>query len=178
MILLDFLVNNVDRNKNNYGIIVSEYGEVKFSPLFDNSTIDMSYIPKEYQKLNGYLIHKQVLLNCLYENYYEDIKYFTNTCWKNKDQIMSKVAVLSKSELDSEETERLMSIIEANTNMIVEKEESRQKEKGEQPLEEAPKLVRTQQNLNNQGKINLVFILLSISLILIFTTLMLLFKMN
>jgi len=176
MLMLDFIVNNVDRSHENYGLIISEYGEVKFSPLFNNSMLEHHDIPYGYQQINGFLINKIALLNCLYEKYYDEIKRVASNCLYNKEDIIVYIKKISKNELDSDENEWFINIIIDNINMIIEKEQSRNN--NEPDLSEIPKLVRTKSNLNNQGKINLVYILLSISLILIFTTLILLFKIS
>jgi len=192
MIMLDFIINNVDRNKNNYGLIISEYGEVSFSPLFDNSTIDIPSMPKGYQQINGFLINKNKLLDCLYTNYYEDIRYTTQTCLRNRETLSNKVYDLCSNELGISDQEWFFGTFNNNLNMIVDKELNNEDNRDESSttltdkskVEEGPKLVRTKPTTsndittNNAGKINLILILLSISLVLILTTLIILFKLK
>jgi len=189
MIMLDFLTGNVDRSKNNYGLIISEYGEVNFAPLFDNATIDMPGFPNGYQQINGFLLKKSDLLNYLYANYYDDIKSITDTCVKNRDTLNNKVFDLSSKELDTEEQSWFLSKFNQNLNMIIDKEismhtelkdEANDPEKEIAKESEELKLVRINKENNkvpnNSGKINLILIILSISLVLILTTLTILFK--
>ena len=193
MIILDFIVNNVDRAKDNYGLIINEYGEVRFAPLFDNSTIYVPKIPKGYQQINGFFIAKNNLLDCLYKNYYEDIKSITQTCLHNRESLNNKVYDLCSKELDPEEQSWFLGTFNENLNMVVDKElglddsyektQTEQKEESNEsvnevvePVEEGPKLVRTKPISSNEGKINLIMILLVVSLIFITTTLLILFK--
>ncbi len=203
MIMLDFIVNNVDRNQNNYGLIISEYGEVRFSPLFDNSTIDIPSMPKGYQQINGFLVDKTRLLDNLFKNYYDDIKGITSMCLNNRDSFSNKVFNLCSNELDSNEQEWFLSTFTNNINMVAEKELNKNgvlDYSNEEELrtenninvkaskvENGPKLVKTKpiQNSNpsevisnKDGKINLIFILLVISLVLITITFIILFKLG
>lgn len=194
MIMFDFLVNNVDRNQNNYGLKISEYGDVSFAELFDNSTTGIPGMPKGYQQINSYLIEKNKLLNCLHTYYYDDIKDFSQQCVSNEEDIKNSIDYLCSNELSNQERKKFMSKFDNNMSMIVEKEKERQanneiKENNagilnESKVEEGPKLARTKpattNNIitNNEGKINLIIILIGISLVLILTTLIILFKIS
>lgn len=180
MIMLDFITNNVDRNKNNYGIVLSEYGDVSFAPLFDNSTIHIPSIPEGYQQINGHLIAKSDLLNCLFNHYYDDIKVFSQKCSNSEEEVISSVSNLCSHELDFNEHQWFMSKFIPNIKMVAEKEQSRQiADDQQQKVEEGPKLVRNKPtDLNDTGKINLILMLMFMSLILITITFTILFKIN
>lgn len=105
MIMLDYLVGNVDRNMNNYGLIVSEKGEISFSPLFDNSTIEIPSMPKEYQQVNGFLIDRKEFLECLFKNYRSDIKDFTDKCYSESATLETLTSALCQKELTESEKE-------------------------------------------------------------------------
>lgn len=185
MIMLDFVVNNVDRNKNNYGFIISEDGCVRFAPLFDNSTIAIPDMPKGYQQVNGFLINKQQLLNCLYTGYYDDIKVFTQHCVQNGTQILASVDNLCTEELSPGEQEWFLGEFTSNLHTVAKTEITKAEEPVEnQNLDVGPKLVRTKpepkkeetSTTNNEGKINIIMLLLSVSLVIILITIIFLFK--
>ena len=181
MIMLDYVTNNVDRNKNNYGVILSGYGDVSFAPLFDNSTIHIPSIPEGYQQINGYLIPKSNLLNCLFNHYYDDIKVFSQKCSNSEEEVISSVSNLCSHELDFSEQQWFMSKFVPNIKVVAEKEQSRQiADDQQQKVEEEPKLVKKKPttDLNDAGKINLILMLISMSLILISITFIILFKIG
>lgn len=50
--IFDYLIGNSDRHQSNWAVIVDD-GEIRWSPLYDNSSSLCAYVPEE--KINGYL---------------------------------------------------------------------------------------------------------------------------
>lgn len=185
MLMLDYLVNNKDRNRNNCGLIIREDGSIRFSPLFDNSAIIIPGLPDGYQQINGFLVNKTELLNCLFSNYYEYISGISQYCANNGEQMINNVANLCNQELDSSDTECFLAPFANSVYEVAQKELTKDEEqvKG-QNLDVGPKLVKIKPESpeetttpNNGGKINIVMLLLSISLVFILITIIMLFKL-
>ena len=75
MMIFGYITNQVDRNLNNYGLICNKKTkEYRFAPLFDNSIISLPNLDETQCSFNGYICSRNKLIDCLFENYYEDIK--------------------------------------------------------------------------------------------------------
>jgi hypothetical protein len=114
MIMLDLITNNIDRNNNNYGIIIDQNGNVRFTPLFDNSTIHIPGQPNNGRRINGAMIDRDKLLIVLLKNHYKEIKSITEKCCDNTFEMLEYIRSLYNQELSEDEADYFLRTITDN----------------------------------------------------------------
>jgi len=121
MIIFDILTNQVDRNNNNYGIVHNKKnGHTRFSELFDNSTIYIPGLPQTHHNLNGFLIERTALINCLISNYGEDVNDIISHLIEKKDGIIEKTQSLAQKTLSPNEQQMFLPLFVTNINNLCE----------------------------------------------------------
>lgn len=121
MIIFDILTNQVDRNNDNYGIIYDKKnGTIRFSELFDNSTIYIPGLPNTHYCLNGFLIDRKLLMGCLLDNYGEYVNDIVAPIVENREAVLEKTRSLSQKTLTPSEQEMFMPLFEKNLNDVCE----------------------------------------------------------
>lgn len=75
MIIFDFIIFNIDRHLNNFGLIEKDNMPYKFSPLFDNGLSLFSYFSdEELSKLSDFHLDKKLKVKPFNTNPYKQIK--------------------------------------------------------------------------------------------------------
>lgn len=75
MIIFDFIIFNIDRHLNNFGLIEKDNRPYKFSPLFDNGLSLFSYFSdEELSKLSNFHLDKKLKTKPFNANSYKQIK--------------------------------------------------------------------------------------------------------
>lgn len=122
MIIFGYITNQVDRNLNNYGLICNKKTkEYRFAPLFDNSIISLPNLEENQCSFNGYICNRNKLIDCLFENYYEDIKEKVTYIINNKTRLIQIIDIIAKQNLDIKSYNTLMEKIIKNISYIEEK---------------------------------------------------------
>ncbi len=122
MIIFGYITNQVDRNLNNYGLICNKKTkEYRFAPLFDNSIISLPNLDENQCSFNGYICSRNKLIDCLFENYYEDIKEKVTYIVNNKTRLIQIIDIIAKQNLDIKSYNLLMEKIIKNISYIEEK---------------------------------------------------------
>lgn len=119
MIIFDLLINQADRHFNNYGVIIDKKTcKIRFSTLFDNSTIYMPGVPENYYNLNGVLIDRSQMISCLLSNYGEYVDDTIGSLCEKKYEIIEKTSNVAKRELTGKTNSWFMPIFERNLENI------------------------------------------------------------
>lgn len=122
MMIFGYITNQVDRNLNNYGLICNKKTkEYRFAPLFDNSIISLPNLDENQCSFNGYICSRNKLIDCLFENYYEDIKEKVTYIVNNKTRLIQIIDIIAKQNLDIKSYNLLMEKIIKNISYIEEK---------------------------------------------------------
>lgn len=122
MIIFGYITNQVDRNLNNYGIICNKKTkEYRFAPLFDNSIITLPNLEENQCSFNGYICDRNKLIDCLFDNYYEDIKEKITYIIDNKTRLIKIIDIISKQNLDLTNYNKLMEKIIKNISYLEQK---------------------------------------------------------
>lgn len=122
MMIFGYITNQVDRNLNNYGLICNKKTkEYRFAPLFDNSIISLPNLDETQCSFNGYICSRNKLIDCLFENYYEDIKEKVTYIVNNKTRLIQIIDIIAKQNLDIKSYNLLMEKIIKNISYIEEK---------------------------------------------------------
>ena len=109
MIMLDIITNNVDRNNNNYGLVLDENNSIRFAHLFDNSTITIPGLPSNKRRVNGFMIDRDKLLKSLFQNHYNDIGDISKFCSENKTELLDYLRTICNSNLELDESNNFLS---------------------------------------------------------------------
>lgn len=173
MIMLDFLTNNVDRSKNNYGLLVRE-NKVSFAPLFDNSTISIPGVPPNVQQINGFYMNKDVLLNSLVKYYPNEIRGFVTKAQSDEFKMFSEKICrkeLTNSEFNCFWNKNFMNNLAKIDTVDLENAENLSTNHSEGiAKDKSPKLTRTKPKTSeNGGHINVIGLTLLILLAEIIT---------
>ena len=112
-IMLDLITGNQDRNPNNYGLIQKADGTIEFAPLYDNSAIDIPHFSKELTgkeltQINGFMMDRNDMLNCLYEQHYEHISPITMELLEHQEEYNQFLTETCDRELDKKEEDWLL----------------------------------------------------------------------
>ena len=101
MIIFSYITNQVNRNLNNYGLICNKKTkEYRFAPLFENSIISMPNLTEDQCCFNDKVCNRNRLIDCLFENYYEDIKEKVTYIINNKTRLIKIIDIIAKQNLD------------------------------------------------------------------------------
>lgn len=173
MIMLDFLTNNVDRNKNNYGLLMGE-DRVSFAPLFDNSTISIPSVPDNVQQINGFFMNKDVLLNSLVKYYPNEIRSFVTKAQSDEFRMFSERICgkeLTNNEFNCFWNKNFVNnLAKINTVDLENAENLSMNHSEEMAKDKGPKLTRIKpNNTENGGHINVIGLSLLILLVEIIT---------
>ena len=104
-----------------YGILYNEETkQLRFSPLFDNSTIHLPGIPENLCQINGFFMDKKQMMSVLINQYGEYTSSIINTIVNNKDEIVKKSGDVAERVLTSKEKNWVMPIITENINVLSE----------------------------------------------------------
>lgn len=119
MIVFDALIGNTDRNPSNYGIIVNhETGNIRFAPLYDNSTcLGISMVEHRLRKcydIKGNLIDRLHTDTVMHHHIVGKITIDRHMQYKEKDV------------WDMKETARILGMIEGKRKELIEKVENEQ----------------------------------------------------
>lgn len=115
MLIFDVLMNHKDRNDNNYGVIYNEKtGNIRFSPLFDNSTIYMPDIPENLCQINRFFMDKKQMMSILITRYNEYTEPFISEIETKQDEIIQKCEYVATNVLTPAQQDLIMSIIKEN----------------------------------------------------------------
>jgi len=115
MIVFDLLINQMDRTNNNYGIIHNRIDNTtRFAPLFDNSAIYIPGLPEDHVQLNGILINRKKMIECLIDNFGEYVLDVMKPIVENEESIVTRTDDLAKKTLSVEEQNWFMSNFKKN----------------------------------------------------------------
>ena len=114
MIMLDLITNNVDRSNNNYGIIIDEFRNIRFTPLFDNSTIRIPGIPNNGRRIYGTIVDRDKLLRVLFKSHYEYIKSIAERCCDDREEILTSIRKICNQELSERDANEFLQTITNN----------------------------------------------------------------
>lgn len=114
MLMLDIITNNVDRNNNNYSLVLDSNNNFRFAHLFDNSTIHIPGLPDNKRRVNGFMIDRDKLLNALFKNHYNDIEYIAKLCSNNKNELINYTRKLCNDNLEQDEANAFLTPITQN----------------------------------------------------------------
>jgi len=114
MIMLDIITNNVDRNNNNFALVLDEQGSFRFANLFDNSTIHIPGLPDNKRRINGFMVDRDKLLNVLFKNHYNDIADISILCSNNKTELLDYIRKLANQNLKHDEATAFLTPITQN----------------------------------------------------------------
>ena len=104
MLVFDLLVGQADRSPSNYGCIInSEDKELRFSPLFDNSTLSKPFIPKSCISLNHMLMDRAITAEVCRKKFGAQFEKCCNTILKKRKKI---IWMIEKSQYISNERTR------------------------------------------------------------------------
>lgn len=121
MIVFDLITGQKDRNSNNYGLLYNQVTkQMRFSPLFDNSTIHLPGIPENLCQINGFFMDKKQMMSVLLTHYGEYTSNIINSIVDNKDEIVKRSGDVAERVLTSKEKDWVMPIITDNINMLSE----------------------------------------------------------
>ena len=116
MILFDSIINQSERKFEDYGIIChKDTKRYTFAPLFDNvfpsilKNNDVFYF-------NGITCNRYELMECLFYNYYDQIKNKVEYILTNKDKILKNIDIIAKYNLDLNTYMMLINNITTNLN--------------------------------------------------------------
>ena len=122
MIIFSYITNQVHRNLNNYGLICNKKTkEYRFAPLFENSIISMPNLTEDQCCFNDKVCNRNRLIDCLFENYYEDIKEKVTYIINNKTRLIKIIDIIAKQNLDINNYNILMEKIIKNISYIEKK---------------------------------------------------------
>lgn len=154
MIIFGYITNQVDRNLNNYGLICNKKTkEYRFAPLFDNSIINMPNLEENQCSFNGYICDRNKLIDCLFEDYYEEIKEKVSYIIDNKTRLIKIIDIIAKQNLDINNYNLLMEKIIKNISYI------------EKKYQEKNHIVPN----NNAGYVNMLNMLIILIVIAVFS---------
>lgn len=109
MLFFDIITGNLDRNNRNFGLIIGK--EIRFSPLFDNSTISIPNASYNNRIVHGFNIDQLDIYNYLMTNHFDAIEEIFNNC-KDIENINNLITYCSKDLLSEKEynwlTQRIM----------------------------------------------------------------------
>lgn len=114
MIMLDIITNNVDRNNNNYCLVLDENNNIRFAHLFDNSTITIPGLPSNKRRVNGFMIDRDKLLKRLFQNRYNNISDFSKLCSENKTELLDYLRKVCNANLEVDEANNFLAQITQN----------------------------------------------------------------
>lgn len=121
MIILDLVTGQIDRNNDNYGIVANpETDKSRFAQLFDNSTIHIPGLPTNFYYINGFLIDRKQMINCLLSNYGEYATDIIGNMVDNRDEIISRTEHFASQELSQTEKKWFMTIFKNNLDTMSE----------------------------------------------------------
>ncbi|MBR6505009.1 MAG: hypothetical protein IKT41_04815 [Clostridia bacterium] len=127
MIMLDIITNNVDRNSNNYGLILDKDNHFRFAGLFDNSTTYIPGLPSTKRRINGFMIDRDKLLTVLFKKHYHDIENITKSCSENKSELIDYIRKLCNQNLEHDEANTFLMPITQNLLTICNYQKTKEK---------------------------------------------------
>ena len=122
MIIFSYITNQVHRDLNSYGLICNKKTkEYHFAPLFENNIISMPNLKENECNFNGYICNRNKLIDCLFENYYENIKEKITYIINNKTRLIKIIDIIAKQNLNMDTYNMLMEKIIKNISYIEQK---------------------------------------------------------
>jgi len=119
MIIFGYITNQVHRDLNNYGLICNKKTkEYHFAPLFDNSILSLPNLTENQCSFNGNICDRNKLIDCLFENYYEDIREKITYIMTNKTRLIKIIDIIAKQNLDINNYNMLMEKIIKNISYL------------------------------------------------------------
>lgn len=121
MMLFDLVTGQKDRNNNNYGLLYNEKTkQLRFSPLFDNSTIHLPGIPANLCQINGYFVDRTQMMDVLVNKYGEYTKSMVNLLVENQDMIVEKSERIAAEVLKPDQREWVISTMKDGFHSLTE----------------------------------------------------------
>lgn len=121
MMLFDLVTGQKDRNNNNYGLIYNETSkQLRFSPLFDNSTIHLPGIPSNLCQINGYFVDRKQMMDVLVNKYGEYTKPMVDFLVDNQEAIVTKSKRVASEVLKPEQREWVISTMDDGFKSLTE----------------------------------------------------------
>lgn len=110
MLFFDLITGQKDRNNNNYGLLYNEETKrLRFSPLFDNSTIHLPGIPHNLCQINGFFADRRQMMDVLVNRFPEYTLPIVNNLIENNEEIIDKSSRVATEVLKPEQKEWIIS---------------------------------------------------------------------
>ena len=121
MMIFDLITGQKDRNNNNYGLIYNdETKQLRFSPLFDNSTIHLPGIPQNLCQINGYFADRKQMMEVLINKFSEYTLPLFDKIAKNHDEIVQRSKKVASNVLNTEQQSWVISTMEEGLQNLTE----------------------------------------------------------
>lgn len=117
MLMFDLITGNQDRNRNNFAIIKDKEGNHRFSPLFDNSTINIKDKEQNFRNVFGFQIRDLDIFNYLLE-YRRDIIDPILDRIEDEDYINNLISSIGEKILDEGQQQWINTRISSNIKGI------------------------------------------------------------
>ncbi len=154
MLIFDCIINQSERNFKDYGILCDKVTKrYSFAPLFDN-VFPSILKNNDVISINGITCNRYELIECLFYNYYDNIKERINQILKNKNQYLQNIDVILKCNVDINNYNMLMNNIITNLNYF-------------ERLNQERTLVN--QNTNSAGFVNAIQMVIGLGIIILFS---------
>lgn len=121
MMFFDLITGQKDRNNNNYGLIYNEETkQLRFSSLFDNSTIHLPGIPQNLCQINGYFADRRQMMEVLINRFPEYTLPMVNKIVENHDEIIRRSEKVAGNVLNLEQREWVISTMKDGLQNLTE----------------------------------------------------------
>lgn len=154
MLIFDSLINQSERNFKDYGILCDKVTKrYSFAPLFDN-VFPSILKNNDVISINGIMCNRYELIECLFYNYYDNIKDRVSAILENKNKYLKTIDIILKYNVDSTTYNMMMNNIITNLNYF-------------ERLTNERTLIN--KNGSNAGYVNVAQMIIGLGIIIIFS---------
>lgn len=118
MLVFDFLTNQLDRNSENFGILILKDKRIQFAPLYDNGcVVDYEHLNENSARFMMKICDKKAFIQVLFKYYFDEIKDFIEKMIGSKE-IQAKIENIIDVYLDENDALWYKGIIDLNLKTL------------------------------------------------------------